>query len=566
MPQFQKPERLEKLLSAPIGPVVSPSEEGDPASKICILGEAPSIHEMRLRRPLVGESGTVFNQLCHNAGLLRRELYIVNTFPMQLDKNEARTKMWIRGHSDQVLWEKSGGFTDLGWKYASQALVKIRKSQANVIVALGGTATSALLQHVKSISKWRGSVCLSDQRTGLKRKVIPTYHPAALVWGSPYVWRYDIIADLRKAKKFSKVRAFDLKEPTLIIRPKFKDVMEYMRECRRAGLFNTDIETYRPWVSCFSLAYKTDEAMCIPFVDGDGQPYWSFDDEVAIQLEYGRLMSDKKITKVNQNILFDAWCLYLSNRIITLGRMEDPMTMQAILHPDFPKKLEYITSIFTDMPYYKDDKKLWKNFWKDIDVFWRYNAKDSPSSLMCYLELNKEIDEKGYRQQYEDYLSDFPSLYYMMVRGVKVDATALAKTQKHVDGLIEAKEKELAKVADYPFNPASAKQVLQYFYIHKDIKPYINMKTKKPTVDDYALQRLWRTHHLQEAKIMQEIRRLNKLKGTYYDVEYDEDSRIRTTYTTTPTTGRLSSTKTVFDTGMNMQNLDPEFKHFIVPG
>lgn len=561
------PEKLEKILSAAIGPVVSPSEEGDPQSKIAILGEAPSIHEMRLRRPLVGESGTVFNQLCHNAGLLRRELYIVNCFPMMVDKNEPRTKMWEKGHSDRVLWEKKGGFTDLGWKYASQALIKIRKSQANVIVALGGTATSALLQHVKSIQKWRGSICLSDKRTGLQRKVIPTYHPAALVWGSPYVWRYDIIADLRKAKKHSKVRAMDLEPMSLIIKPSIKDAMEFMRECKRARLFNTDIETYRPWISCFSLAFNTTEAICIPLVDGNGQPYWSFDDELAIWKAYGGLMGDPNIVKINQNILFDAWILYRANAVVTRGRMEDPMIMQGIIHTDFPKKLEYITSICTDMEYYKDDKKLWKNFWRDIDAFWKYNAKDSIASLRCFYFLQEDVDAKGYRDQYEDYLADLPHLLYMMVRGVKADAARLEKTKAHVLKLIEEKTKELEKASDYPFNPASSKQVIQYFYIHKDIKPYIHIKTKKPTVDDFALQRLYKTHHLQEAKIIQEIRRLDKLSGTYYQVDYDEDGRIRTSYNPAiANTGRLSSTKTVFENGLDMQNLDPEFKNFIVPG
>jgi hypothetical protein len=78
------------------------------------------------------------------------------------------------------------------------------------------------------------------------------------------------------------------------------------------------------------------------------------------------------------------------------------------------------------------------------------------------------------------------------------------------------------------------------------------------------MQRLATTHRLKEASLVQEIRRLNKLLGTYVDVTLDEDSILRCFYDPRGTWGgRLSSSKTLWGTGLNMQNLHPAFKYFI---
>ena len=125
---------------------------------------------------------------------------------------------------------------------------------------------------------------------------------------------------------------------------------------------------------------------------------------------------------------------------------------------------------------------------------------------------------------------------------------------------------ELNDTADYPFNPGSFKQCMEYFYDHKGIAPYTNRKTGKPTTDDKAMARIFRKFELPEARLVQECRSLGKLLGTYLEVEYDSDKRLRCFYDPRGTTsGRLSSSKTIFDKGLNFQNLDPRFKSFLVP-
>jgi len=161
----------------------------------------------------------------------------------------------------------------------------------------------------------------------------------------------------------------------------------------------------------------------------------------------------------------------------------------------------------------------------------------------------------------------------MMTRGIKVDHDRLAGVKKDVDRQMLALEEQISEKCGRWVNPNSPKDCKAYFYIEKGIPPYTkyvkNTGKSTITVDDKALQRIARgtsaRKGLFEAKLMQDYRRLRKLKGTYLDIVFDKDSRMRCSYNPRGTKfGRLSSSKTVFGTGMNMQNLPEAFLGFLV--
>lgn len=52
--------------------------EGDPNSKLLLIGEAPGFHEDRLGRPFVGNAGNLLDKLLNLAHLKREEVYITN--------------------------------------------------------------------------------------------------------------------------------------------------------------------------------------------------------------------------------------------------------------------------------------------------------------------------------------------------------------------------------------------------------------------------------------------------------------------------------------------------------
>jgi DNA polymerase-1 len=161
-----------------------------------------------------------------------------------------------------------------------------------------------------------------------------------------------------------------------------------------------------------------------------------------------------------------------------------------------------------------------------------------------------------------------PVLMFMQTRGIKINRVALEETKKEVLQSAAEKQRELNQLCGMELNVNSPKACQDYFYGKLGIAPYKNADGR-PTVDDMALQRLVRgtaaRPGLRQAKLVQEIRGLQKLYGTYLNLEFDTDDRLRCSYNPRGTKfGRLSSSKTIFGTGTNFQNLPQEFKKFLV--
>jgi DNA polymerase-1 len=162
----------------------------------------------------------------------------------------------------------------------------------------------------------------------------------------------------------------------------------------------------------------------------------------------------------------------------------------------------------------------------------------------------------------------FPILTFMQARGMKVSHDLLAETKVEVLQQAAERQKELDKLCGMPLNVNSPKQCAQYFYGKLGISEIKSRKTKNTTTDDEAMQRLARGKvgqpALRQAKLVQEIRSLQKLYSTYLNITFDPDGRMRGSYNPRGTKfGRLSSSKTIFGTGMNYQNLPQEFKKFL---
>lgn len=202
------------------------------------------------------------------------------------------------------------------------------------------------------------------------------------------------------------------------------------------------------------------------------------------------------------------------------------------------------------------------------EKFFRYSALDSACMMEIYQKFWPTVGQ-GYQATYDMTMNLMPVLAFMQTKGIAVDHTKLEETRKEVLQRAAEREAELHELCGFPLNVNSGKQVAEYFYITLGLPPILKPKTKAITTDDLAMQRLVRgtakNPGRPEAKLVQEIRGLKKLYSTYLSIEFDADNRMRGAYNPRGTMyGRLSSSKTIFGTGMNMQNLPPDFKKFLV--
>lgn len=202
-----------------------------------------------------------------------------------------------------------------------------------------------------------------------------------------------------------------------------------------------------------------------------------------------------------------------------------------------------------------------------------YNALDSAVTFECYEAFWQRFLGQSYEQTYNMTTRIMGPLLFMMHRGIRVDREELEVQRKRTREQIERLQAALNQEAGRPLNPMSPKDCQRYFYGELGIKPF----TKKGangkqtiTTDDKAMQRLAvgsaTRKPIKAAKLVQELRGLHKLLGTYLEIEFDPDGRFRCAVNPRGTvTGRISTGKTIYGTGMNMQNLPLQFKRFLVP-
>lgn len=517
------------------------------SSRICIVGEAPGGEEVKRGRPFIGPSGSLLMRLMANAGIARHDCYITNVVKEQPPGNDI---------SKFIKFERGQAISTPAYKeYEASLYQELSAFQGNVIMAVGGVSMYALTRKI-GISKQRGSI-LTDYAG---RKVIPIIHPASAM--RQYMATHFIAFDIRRVAQESEYPDIRLPSRALHVAPTFNDVIQYIMFARTHAQVGVDIEVMNGEISCISIAVQATDSMSIPFMKG-GQDYFTLEQEAQIWMHLAGLFQDESVTKVFQNGVFDA--TFIFRRFgIRIRPILDTMIEQGISYPDFPKGLDFITSIYTKEPYYKDEGKKWFRFGGSEHDFWIYNAKDSAVCLEAYPRIHEEIEKQGNVQTAYEQTRLIEPLVYMHMRGMGIDKRGLDKESEETGKRIEELTKELQHMVGYAINPNSVPQIKELFYVKKREKPYISRKTGAQTVDGDALKRLSRKGH-KEAEILLEIRHLTKLKGTYLDVTLDTDNRLRCAFNPVGTkTGRLSSSEDIFGVGTNSQNLPPEFKKFIV--
>jgi len=341
--------------------------------------------------------------------------------------------------------------------------------------------------------------------------------------------------------------------------------MSYLERAKKCSMIGFDIEVLYGEVSCISIAISSTESMSIPFVT-NGIEYMTIKQERYVWKSIAEILQDKKIAKVAQNASFDNTFIYKKYGIC-VKNIHDTMVAVAILFPDFPKDLGFITSIYTDMVYYKDEGK---NVFKKISSsynekdFWLYNAKDSIVLMEAFPRMVEELKRQNNMATYNLHTKIIEPLTYMSERGILVDVDNLNKYSEEVGDKISKLNVEFTNLTGGNVNPGSPKQLLDYFrdVLHLDI--YVNRSTHRPTMNAEALKR-YKRRGIKEADILLSIRSLTKMKSTYLDMKIDDDNRIRSAYNPVGAkSGRLSSSKTIFGTGMNGQNIPKDFRKFMI--
>lgn len=162
-------------------------DDGDPASRLMFIGEAPGADEDRIGRPFVGKAGQLLDRMITAMGLMREEVYITNVLKTRPPGNATPT-------TDEVA---------LCAPYLFDQIAAVRPE---VIVTLGLTASRAVLRNEATMGSMRGvwtEFKHPDEfsHPGLCVPVMPTFHPAFLLRQYTEENRKKVWSDLQEAMK-----------------------------------------------------------------------------------------------------------------------------------------------------------------------------------------------------------------------------------------------------------------------------------------------------------------------------------------------------------------------------
>ncbi len=524
--------------------------DGSLSAKIAIVGEAPGVTEVMSGLGFSGMSGKLLWDILGRHGITRSDCYVTNVIKERPTNDDLSLFISVQGGEARV---KTTAAYEVYEKELHEELSKL--SNCNLIIAVGNIALWALCKKL-AVTKRRGSI----MKGVLGKKVIPIIHPASAL--REYMYTHMISLDAARIRQEMQFPDIRLPARSIVLRPSFFDSMAFLKRVEASRECSFDIETMRDEVSCISFSITPQDGISIPFVSG-GSDYFTLEQEIEIWLQIERILSNPLILKKGQNLVFDSTFLFICYGIVTRN-MEDTMIGQAISFPDYPKGLDFITSVYTREPYYKDEGKKWFKLGGSEEEFWIYNAKDSLVVDESWPKIKDNLVRMKNLDTYVEQRNLIPVLTYMQTRGMRVDLKGLKKAQEEADAIIKAATADLQSMAGYAINPDSPKQLCEYFYKKKGEKPYVNRKTGSPTTDEKALKRLARKGH-EEANVILQIRHYTKLKGTYLDVTLDLDNRLRCSFNPVGTKqGRLSSSETIFGTGTNLQNLPEEFRKYLI--
>lgn len=447
--------------------------EGPIDAQLAIVAEKPGRDELAgllqtgVGRPLIGTTGKAVDRHLMNIGTHRSKVRLLNAV-MEFDNVGTPT-------TDEI-------------KRGQTRVVRTLREMPNLncVVAMGKAALLSLSNfHYDEISSRRGSIL----RHLLGGKMVPTWHPSYYFHGE---WRFKSVVefDLKRALLESRTADRELPTRSYYIEPTFQQAVDWLSSLLGAEWISFDIETFRPaYISCIAFSDDPSRAYCIPIMKGNRQSYWTQTwEEREIWRLIQRVLSQSTSRYVTQNGLFDIWHLYRHGiRVPFISKGFDTMYAHRLVAPDLPHALDFLTSIYTREPYYKDESGKWDS---DVRVpdpqFWTYNCKDAAVTLEVAFAMIEDMRELGlYDYFMEHMMPQFDVLLDMQMRGIRVDKERLAATRSRLQEEVRGLEGRLREAVGWIPNTKSYLDMGKLFQQFK--VRYNTTKTNRPAIDEESL-------------------------------------------------------------------------------
>ena len=342
----------------------------------------------------------------------------------------------------------------------------------------------------------------------------------------------------------------------LLDSPKQRKALIALLAAQEAFAFDTEttsIQANRAELVGVSFSVKPGEGYYIPIPADEKEAK-------AIMAEFKDLLENESITKIGQNIKYDAIVLRWYG-VEVKGTWFDTMLAHYLIEPEMRHNMDYLAETYlkyqpiaiTTLIGKKGKNQLTM---RDVPIekVVPYACEDADITLQLANFLRPKLKEEGMESLY--YEMEEPlmkSLVDLEYNGINLNEAYLEDYSKELEVQIRDAEEIIYKEAGMRFNIASPKQVGEVLFDKMKI-PYRWKKTKTGhySTDEKKLAELAKEHEFVN-KIL-DFRSLAKLKSTYVDalpkLVNPRTGRLHSSFNQALTaTGRLSSNNP------NLQNI-----------
>ncbi|HAH25953.1 MAG TPA: DNA polymerase I [Prolixibacteraceae bacterium] len=315
----------------------------------------------------------------------------------------------------------------------------------------------------------------------------------------------------------------------------------------------TGLDTQTAELVCMSFAFRSHEAFCVT-LPADRK------EATKVVQEFQLVFGDENITKIGQNIKYDLSML-LNYGVELKGPLFDTMMAHYLIQPEMRHNLDYLCELYLGYEKITTETLIGKKGalqqnmrQAPLDKLRDYSCEDADLTLQLKLAIEKDLDESGTRQLFDEI--EMPLIYVLadMERaGVKLNTGELKLYAGILNTQLISIEKEIIDLAGEEFNISSPKQLGVILFEKLNIDPNAKMtKTKQYSTAEETLEKLQHKHPI-ISKIL-EFRGLKKLLSTYVEalplLINPNTGKLHTSYNQAiAATGRLSSTNP------NLQNI-----------
>lgn len=528
-----------------------PNEYNKGARILCI-GESPGDTEERELKPFVGESGNILTATLLRAGIARTDVCLANL-----------SQFRPQGNKFEIL----EGSTELRNGIEEICRFLIQHREINVIACLGSKPLYYITGK-SSIFSYRGSILQSKPDFG-NRKSIGTFHPSAVLRDRKLYPTFNF--DIQRIKNDSNYSELKLPEREYVIDPRGIQLEEITQELCEADELAVDIETKKKssHILCVGFASSPKKAVCIVNHQSTGEYHQ------AVQ----RILSSRA-KKIYQFGTFDTEQLSINGfENAERNYHWDTMVAQHVLNPELPRGLDFLTSIYTREPYYKQegrsalpsgDTKSW-SLKTTKEKVWVYNAKDC--CVTFEVKQGQVLDfgnDKDLLNTFNYKMSLIPVARHIMGNGMLIDQERRAEFEIALLKRWTKLQNIMNLLCDKEVNVRSPK--LKDLLYGEFKLPVRRNRGAGITTDEDAIvslithcvdyiTSLKREETKQEwnkkliiLKTILEIRGLRQLLSNYVTAKISSDGRLRSTYSyASVETGRGSASAYVDGTGVNSQ-------------